>query len=109
MTGVQTCALPISEPGNLLALRLDGAGEEIGHPNDDDDFYIMFNGTTRARNFRLPAAAGGGPWRRVIDTYFEAPNDVLSPEEVAPLLDQKSYTVRSRSVVVLTAARARGG
>jgi glycogen operon protein len=94
-----------TEPGNLLALRLDGAGEEIGHGTDDDDFYIMFNGTTRSRTFRLAEAPGGRPWRRVIDTYFEAPQDVLEGEAVVPLPDQRAYTVRSRSLVVLTAAR----
>ena len=95
-----------SEPANLLALRLDGAGEEIGAATDDEDFYIMFNGTTRSRAFVLPSAAGGGTWRRVIDTYYEAPHDILEPGEISPLRDQKKYTVRSRSVVVLTAARA---
>jgi glycogen operon protein len=94
-----------SSPRNLLALRLDGAGEEIGHDHDDDDFYIMFNGTTRSRSFELPEAAGGGRWRRVIDTYLEAPEDILDEDRLQPLPDQRRYTVRSRSVVVLTAAR----
>ena len=94
-----------TEPGNLLALRLDGASEEIGHPRDDDDFYIMFNATTRSRTFRLVEAPGGGPWQLIIDTHREAPGDFREGETVAPLGDQRAYTVRSRSLVVLTAPR----
>jgi glycogen operon protein len=94
-----------TEPGNLLALRLDGASEEIGHHSDDDDFYIMFNGTTRSRTFRLVEAPGGGPWQLIIDTYCEPSEDFREGEAVAPLSDQRAYTVRSRSLVVLTAPR----
>ncbi|MFO8064745.1 MAG: glycogen debranching protein GlgX [Spirochaetia bacterium] len=95
-----------SDPGNLLALRLDGAREEIGHSMDDDDFYIMFNGTTRSRSFRLAPAAAGGAWRRVVDTYLESPHDITEEGALRALADQKRYTVRSRSVVVLTAPRS---
>ncbi|MFP4374066.1 MAG: glycogen debranching protein GlgX [Spirochaetaceae bacterium] len=94
-----------TEPGNLIALRLDGAGEEIGHHSDDDDFYIMFNGTTRSRTFRLVEAPGGGPWRLIIDTYLEPPEDFREGEAVVPLADQRAYTLRSRSLAVLTAPR----
>ncbi|MFP4011134.1 MAG: glycogen debranching protein GlgX [Spirochaetaceae bacterium] len=94
-----------TEPANLLALRLDGASKEIGHPIDDDDFYMMFNGSTRSRTFRLPASAGGGSWRRIIDTYLESPEDVREPGTEVPPVGQTSYSVRARSLVVLTAPR----
>ncbi len=94
-----------TEPGNLLALRLDGASEEIGHPSNDDDFYIMFNGTTRSRTFRLVEAPGRGPWQLILDTYCDPPADFREGETVVPLSDPRGYTVRSRSLVVLTAPR----
>jgi hypothetical protein len=41
-------------------------------------------------------------WRRVIDTYLEAPHDICSAPE-APLVCADTYAAQPRSVVVLAA------
>jgi glycogen operon protein len=69
----------------------------------DDDLYVMINGHWEDRSFKVQE---GQPseWRRVVDTAEPSPNDILEPGKESKL-ESASYTVRSRSVVVLRRQR----
>ncbi len=51
-----------------------------------------------------PLEPGGGPWRRIIDTTYEAPDDFVDALHAAPLA-VPTYRAGPRSVVVLVAGR----
>jgi isoamylase len=59
--------------------------------------HAMFNAYWEPLTFELPRAS----WRRWIDTYREAPDDVS--DGVAPPVAGSTYTVQARSLVVLVA------
>ena len=67
-------------------------------------FHLMFNAYHEALEFELPAPVSGlvSGWRRWIDTFLEAPEDIADPLG-APLVDGSSYVVQPRSTVVLFA------
>ena len=92
-----------SSPRNLLAVRIDGSKAEIRADRDDNDFYIMFNSTTRERNFTVCDPTAGRRWYRAVDTALDPPQDIVEPGAEAPLSDPSCYVVRARSIVVLLA------
>ena len=55
--------------------------------------------------FELPpvAVASGEQWRRCIDTALESPHDI-EPWQSAPSVDQATYEVQPRSVVLVALA-----
>ena len=54
--------------------------------------------------FSLPEVPDGcGPWRRLIDTFQDAPSDFL--EQGSETTHQTEYTVHSRSIVLMTTGR----
>ena len=54
--------------------------------------------------FELPPLESGRSWRRWIDTYRDAPDDV-APWDAAPLVQDGGYVVPTRSLVTLFADR----
>ena len=66
--------------------------------------YFIFNGYNGALEFELPfvAASKQDSWRRWIDTFREAPEDIMCWQE-APLVSGHKYVAGPRSVVVLWA------
>ena len=86
---------------HFLAIRLDGSKLEILADTDDNDFYIMFNSSSRDKTVKLPHAPAGKKWYRCIDTSIDAPNDFLESgcEELLPV--QTRYVLPARSSAVL--------
>jgi glycogen operon protein len=85
----------------LLAFRLDGSKADILSDRDDNDFFIMFNSSAYNVSFKLQSPSDRKKWFRAIDTDLDSPNDIM-PSGCEVLLDsQESYSVKSRSIVVL--------
>ncbi len=65
----------------------------------------MLNAYWEPLEFEIPAPSTDPPrpWRRVIDTSLESPND-LCPRDIAPIVESRTYEVQARSVVLLLAA-----
>ena len=68
----------------------------------DLDLYLALNAYWEPLRFDLPPIPedGLGPWRRWLDTFLEAPDDIC-PLSNAPLIAGSSYLVNPRSVVAL--------
>lgn len=64
--------------------------------------YFAFNAYWEPLHFELPRIGNGsgGIWRRWIDTFLEAPQDIVEWQK-APVVPQDRYLVGSRSVAVL--------
>jgi glycogen operon protein len=62
----------------------------------------MFNAYWEPLTFELPSPVpdAGACWRRWIDTYRDAPDDVCDKPPASPV-EGVSYTVQARSLVVL--------
>jgi isoamylase len=71
-------------------------------PNKGMYVYLIFNAYWEPLEFELPRSEDGVevPWRRWIDTFLEAPQDIV-PWEEAPGVTGYSYRTGPRSVVVL--------
>ena len=67
-------------------------------------FHLMLNAYWQPLEFELARINGSrnGRWRRIIDTYLEAPDD-FSEMATAPIVGGKTYTVQPHSLVVLAA------
>ena len=68
----------------------------------DLDLYLVLNAYWEPLRFELPPIpeAGPGAWRRWLDTFLEAPDDIY-PISNAPLVAGSSYLVNPRSIVAL--------
>src|SRR4029077_12234430 len=65
--------------------------------------YFIFNAYWEPLEFELPPERSvGGSWRRWIDTFLEAPHDIVGWQE-APSVPDHTYRAGPRSVVVLWA------
>jgi isoamylase len=62
--------------------------------------HIMVNAYWEALSFEIPPAAPRDPWRRVIDTFLDSPEDICTWPN-APTVDGPAYRVEPRSVVLL--------
>lgn len=64
----------------------------------------MVNAYWESLDYELPTPDGGAenPWRRWIDTFLDAPNDIVEWQAV-PSISDGSYRTEPRSVVVLFA------
>ncbi len=91
------------QPGNFLALVIDGNRREILAERDDRDFLLIFNGENRAIRFPLVPLPHGRKWRFKMDTSLPAPRDIKPREQTAPLKDSAVYPVQPRSTVLLAA------
>ncbi len=90
-------AVDLGAESRCLAYALHGAS--VG----DDDLYVMINGHWEDRSFKVQEGEAS-EWRRVVDTAQPSPTDILEPGKESKL-ESASYTVRSRSVVVLRRER----
>ncbi|MCL2880104.1 MAG: glycogen debranching protein GlgX, partial [Treponema sp.] len=71
--------------GPCLAFRMDGSKADILADRDDNDFFIMFNGVSKAVDFKICEPLDGKKWVRVVDTGLPSPNDILTPGNEAVL------------------------
>ena len=69
-----------------------------------DRFHIIFNAFSGALEFEIPPLSGDGKvsWRRVIDTYYESPQDFCDWKD-APVIRSSTYLVHPYSIVALVA------
>ncbi|GIW80041.1 MAG: glycogen debranching enzyme [Gemmatales bacterium] len=96
--GIKPFQADFSETSRTLAFALDGTktGRE-----PDCDFYIACNAETQAMAFRIPSSPTQRPWRRVVDTSLESPQDVLLPPQGPRIRDGMAYTLPPFSMLVL--------
>jgi glycogen operon protein len=87
--------------GPCLAFRMDGSKAEVLADKDDNDFFIMLNGSDRPVNFVVEPGSAGKSWVRAVDTGLPPPEDIAEPGAEKPLGKQESYGLRERSMVVL--------
>jgi glycogen operon protein len=59
----------------------------------------MINGHWEDHEFTVPAGSASS-WRRVVDTALPSPQDIVEPGK-EPHLQNETYEVRARSIVVL--------
>jgi len=91
--GVQLYAPDLSPDSHSLAAT--------AYVENEGGFHLMVNAYWEPLQFSLPALPGGcGPWRRLIDTFQDAPTDFLEQED--GIQYQTTYTVRARSIVLMT-------
>lgn len=77
----------------------------IRHFDEDVMLHIMINAYWEKLDFQIPSLNDSNePWRCCINTYFDAPHDIL-PWKDAPHVDGDSYCVESRSIVILISAK----
>jgi len=71
--------------------------------------HFIFNAYWESLDFELPRAEAGErlSWRRWIDTFREAPEDIV-PWQEAPTIPESTYRAAPRSVIVLWASLCAG-
>ena len=87
--------------GPCLAFRMDGSRAEILADKDDNDFFIMFNGSNKPVNFTICEPPKGKKWVRVVDTALASPNDILKPGNECNLENSEYYEAGENSIVIL--------
>ena len=87
--------------GPCLALRMNGSQADVLADKDDNDFFIMFNGSSAGVNFTVCEPLDGKKWVRAVDTALPSPEDILPKGEEVLLKDPLSYQVKERSMVIL--------
>jgi len=87
--------------GPCLAFGLRGSRADILADKDDNDFFIMLNGSDESVNFKLCDSMDGKKWVRVVDTGLSSPDDILTPGNVEPLKDLTAYRLKERSIAIL--------
>jgi isoamylase len=91
--GVQLYAPDLSAHSHSLAAT--------AYLENEGGFHLMVNAYWEPLQFSLPALpAGCGPWRRLIDTSQDAPSNFLEQDDEPQ--DHTTYTVPSRSIVLMT-------
>lgn len=70
-----------------------------GRAPGEPALHVMINSGEETLDFELPQIAGGH-WRRAVDTFLAAPEDILEPA-AQPHVPAGRYRVAARSVVVL--------
>jgi glycogen operon protein len=86
--------------GPCIAFRMDGSKAEVLADQDDNDFFIMFNGGEQDVNFSVAAPPEGKRWVRAVDTSLPSPRDILEPGSEEPLVTAGVYGVKDRSIVI---------
>jgi isoamylase len=87
--------------GPCLAFRMDGSHADILADRDDNDFFIMFNGSEKALAFKVCEPMGGKKWVRAVDTGLPSPNDILKSGEEVVLENPYAYPIKEKSMVIL--------
>ena len=96
--GVKAHAPDWGDESHTLALTTRLRGDEA-------EFHVIVNAYWEALEFEIPPAGEThSPWRRIIDTFLDSPDDVRAWAD-APTVPGSSYLVQPRSVVLLTATR----
>lgn len=90
-----------SKSNHFVSFKLDGSRSEIFSDKDDNDFFVMLNGGMTDITVKLPVAAEGKKWYRVVDTAAESPSDIFSTGYEEMLVIQNVYILQVRSSVVL--------
>ena len=87
--------------GHCLAYRLDGTEAIKDIDKDDNDFYLMFNGSNKDHSFKVCPPPKETHWFTAINTALPEGKDIpLFGSE--KLIDQQTeYMVKGKSVVVL--------
>ncbi len=67
----------------------------------DDYIYVASNVHWQDHDFEIPGLPDGMLWHLFADTAQEAPHDIVVPGQEDPILDQRHYLVKARSVVIL--------
>ena len=97
--GVRLNAPDWSHESHTLAATVALAGYPVM-------LHLIINAFWGALEFELPALAeAGAAWRRCLDTSLDAPADICGWKD-APSVQERSYRVHPRSVVVLVATTA---
>ncbi len=92
-----------SSQRNILAIRIDGSMAEIFANEDDDDFFLMFNGEEQPVNFVPSPPPEGTAWCRKLDTS-RAPA-IIDDDWLKPLKNQRMYKTGPQSMVVLVSQK----
>jgi glycogen operon protein len=87
--------------GPCIAFRMDGSKAEVLADQDDNDFFIMFNGGEKDRLFTVAPPPAGKRWMRMADTALPSPQDILEPGHETPLENPKNYLAEDHSIVIL--------
>jgi glycogen operon protein len=94
-------ALNWERKDTCFALYMDGTKADIVADRDDNDFYIMFNSSSKERKFVLMPPPSGKVWYRAVDTALPSPDDIRPPEEQESLRGARDYVAHGRSLVIL--------
>jgi glycogen operon protein len=95
-SGVELGAPDLSPDSHSIALTFRTAGASL---------HLICSAWREPLRFAVPPADGQAPWRRLLDTSLEPPDDLIRYEE-APLVSDERYEVGPRSVVLLAAHHA---
>ena len=87
-------------PDNFIAYLLVGSSAATMAEFDDNDIYIMCNGTAKDITAALPEAPEGRAWYRVLDTSRPSPDDIVEKDSAKPLQNQKKYVILAHSTAV---------
>jgi glycogen operon protein len=70
---------------------------------DQGQLHVIVNAYWEALEFEIPPSAdAASAWRRIIDTSLDSPDDVCAWAD-APTVQDSTYVVQPRSVVLLVA------
>jgi glycogen operon protein len=86
--------------GPRIAFRMDGSKAEVSADQDDNDFFIMFNGAEKAADFKIIPPLEGKCWTRAVDTALPSPRDILEPGGEESLKNAETYKAGGRSIVI---------
>jgi glycogen operon protein len=86
--------------GPCIAFRMDGSKAEVLADQDDNDFFIMFNGAEKAAVFKIMPPPEGKCWTRAVDTALPSPRDILEPGSEEALENAETYRAAGRSIVI---------
>jgi glycogen operon protein len=86
--------------GPCIAFRMDGSKAEVLADQDDNDFFIMFNGAEKNTVFKIAPPPEGKRWMRAADTALPSPLDIAEPGNEGVLENPTTYVVKGRSTVI---------
>ncbi len=84
-----------SDQCKTLCFLLNG-----GLLKDDNDFFIMLNGHTKARTIEIPKPPNNNKWKKIIDTARQSPYDIITQNDAAQLKSD-TISVAGMGAVVL--------
>lgn len=90
-----------NDVGHCLAYRLDGTEAKRDVDRDDNDFYLMFNGSHKDHSFKICAPPTRTQWFMAINTALPEGEDIPLFGDEKLIDEQTIYTVSAKSVVVL--------